>query len=134
MLPSDAENFSRLKMVESLMLLCIRLLYEEGMEKFEVMDGCVFTQSEVLLSRYETLLGRKRPQITEFRDVLRTLKRYSMIVLGDDAEDGLPKIRILPTIRLVTGSKVQERIQSFILSKEEDAEDMVNEKFDEADT
>lgn len=133
LLPSDAETFSRLKMVESLMLLCLRLLYEEGMEKFEVTDGCVFTQSEVLLSRYETLLGRKRPLITEFRDVLRTLKRYSMIELGDDAEDGLPMIRILPTIRLVTGSKIQERIQSFILSKDEDVEGMDNKKFDEAD-
>ncbi|MEW8488606.1 MAG: DUF4194 domain-containing protein [Candidatus Thiodiazotropha endolucinida] len=130
LLPSDSETFSRLRMVESLLLLCLRLLYEEGMEKFEVTDGCVFTQSELLLSRYETLLGRKRPQITEFRDVLRTLKRYSMIELGDDTEDGLPMIRIFPTIRLVTGSKVQERIESFILKNEEDAED-VNEHFNE---
>ena len=130
LLPSDSETFSRLRMVETLMLLCLRLLYEEGMEKFEVTDGCVFTQSELLLSRYETLLGRKRPQITEFRDVLRTLKRYSMIELGDDTEDGLPMIRIFPTIRLVTGSRVQERIESFILKNEEDTEDD-NEYFDE---
>lgn len=134
LLPSDTETFARLKMVESLMLLCLRLLYEEGMEKFEVTDGCVFTQSEVLLSRYETLLGRKRPLITEFRDVLRTLKRYSMIELGNDAEDGLPMIRILPTIRLVTGPKVQERIQSFVLSKDEEVEVMDDESFNEADT
>lgn len=134
LLPSGAETFARLKMVESLMLLCLRLLYEEGMEKFEVMDGCVFTQSEVLLSRYEILLGRKRPLITEFREVLRSLKRYSMIELGDDAEDGLPMIRIMPTIRLITGSKVQERIQSFVFQKDEDNEAMDDENIDEADT
>jgi hypothetical protein len=134
LLPSDAETFARLKMVESLMLLCLRLLYEEGMEKFEVMDGCVFAQSEVLLSRYETLLGRKRPQITDFRELLRALKRYSMIELGDDAEDGLPMIRILPTVRLVTGSKVQERIQSFVLQKDESDEGIDDDILDEANT
>jgi hypothetical protein len=118
LLPGDAEAFTRLRMVDSLVLLCFRLLYEEGLEKFEVSEGSVYTQSENLLSRYETLLGRKRPQITEFRDVLARLRRYSLIEMGDDAEDGLPGIRILPTIRLVTGTNVQERIESFITSKE----------------
>jgi len=136
LLPTDAESFSRLKQIDTLMLLCLRLLYEEGMEKFEVTDGCVFEQSETLLSRYETLLGRKRPQITEFREVLRTLKRYSMIELGEEAEDGLPRIRILPTIRLVTGAKVQERIQAFIASKstEEDFADNVEQDNDEGES
>ena len=120
LLPTDAESFSRLKQIDTLMLLCLRLLYEEGMEKFEVTDGAVFEQSETLLSRYETLLGRKRPQISDFRETLRALKRYSMIDLGDEAEDGLPMIRILPTIRLVTGPKVQERIQAFIAAKSVD--------------
>lgn len=118
LLPGDAEAFTRLRMVDSLILLCFRLLYEEGLENFEVSEGSVYTQSENLLSRYETLLGRKRPQITEFRDVLARLRRYSLIEMGDDAEDGLPGIRILPTIRLVTGTNVQERIESFITSKE----------------
>ena len=126
LLPSDAEPFAKLKMVDSLMLLCLRLLYEEGMENFEVTDGCVFIQSETLLSRYETLLGRKRPQLTEFKEILRTLKRFSMIELGDEGDDGLPRIRILPTIRLVTGEKVQERIDAFITSKVDD-EDVTEE-------
>jgi len=99
------------------MLLCLRLLYEEGLERFEVSEGSVYTQSETLLSRYETLLGRKRPQITEFRDVLARLRRYSLIEIRDESEDGLPGVRILPTIRLVTGTQVQERIKGFLISK-----------------
>jgi hypothetical protein len=130
LLPTDAESFSRLKQIDTLMLLCLRLLYEEGMEKFEVTDGCVFEQSETLLSRYETLLGRKRPQLSDFREMLRTLKRYSMIELGEDAEDGLPRIRILPTIRLVTGTKVQERIQAFIAAKSTDEDAARDEEQD----
>lgn len=134
LLPSDTELFSRLKMVETLMLLCLRLLYEEGMENFEVSDGCVFTQSETLLSRYETLLNRKRPQITEFKEMLRTLKRYSMVDLGDEADDGLPRIRILPTVRLVTGTKVQDRIHGFIVSKTDDDEGVDEDSMDEGES
>ena len=117
LLPGEAESFVRLRMLDSLMLLCLRLLYEEGHERFEVSEGSVYTESEMLLSRYETLLGRKRPQITEFRDVLARLRRYSLIEIGDNAEDGLPGMRILTTIRLVTGAKVQERIEAFVTSK-----------------
>jgi len=131
LLPGDSESFTRLRMVDSLMLLCFRLLYEEGLENFEVSEGSVYTQSEILLSRYETLLGRKRPQITEFREILAKLRRYSLIEMGDDAEDGLPSIRILPTIRLVTGEKVQERIESFISSKENDDDDSDSESNNE---
>jgi len=131
LLPGDSESFTRLRMVDSLMLLCFRLLYEEGLENFEVSEGSVYTQSEILLSRYETLLGRKRPQITEFREILAKLRRYSLIEMGDDAEDGLPSIRILPTIRLVTGTKIQERIESFISSKENDDDDSGSESNNE---
>jgi len=131
LLPGDSESFTRLRMIDSLMLLCFRLLYEEGLENFEVSEGSVYTQSEILLSRYETLLGRKRPQITEFREILAKLRRYSLIEMGDDAEDGLPSIRILPTIRLVTGEKVQERIESFISSKENDDDDSDSESNNE---
>ncbi len=124
LLPGEVESFARLRMVDSLMLLCLRLLYEEGLERFEVSKGSVYTQSEVLLGRYETLLGRKRPQITEFRDVLARLRRYSLIETGDKSEDGLPGIRILPTIRLVTGTQVQERIETFIITKGDAGEDL----------
>lgn len=113
-LPSDSESFARLRLVDSLMLLCLRLLYEEGMERFEAREGSVYTQSETLLSRYEILLGRKRPLVTEYRELLARLRRHSLIETGDESDDGLPGIRILPTVRLVTGTRVQEQIEAFL--------------------
>ena len=38
LLPGDAEGFRHLRLVDSLMLLCLRLLYEEGVERFEFYD------------------------------------------------------------------------------------------------
>jgi hypothetical protein len=114
LLPTETEGFARLRLVDSLMLLCLRLLYEEGMERFEAQEGGVYIQSETLLGRYETLLGRKRPLLSEYREILVRLRRYSLIEPGTEAEDGLPALRILPTIRLVTGERVRERLAAFL--------------------
>lgn len=114
LLPGDAEGFRHLRLVDSLMLLCLRLLYEEGMERFEAREGSVYTQSQTLLGRYETLLGRKLPPVSDYREVLRRLRRYSLIEIGDETEDGLPVLRILPTVRLVTGDRVQVRLAAFV--------------------
>lgn len=113
LLPGDAEGYRHLRLVDSLMLLCLRLLYEEGLERFEAREGCVFAQAEALLGRYETLLKRKRPLLSDFREILRRLRRYSLIEMQEESEDGLPVIRILPTIRLVTGDQVQGRIAAY---------------------
>ncbi|WP_200373912.1 DUF4194 domain-containing protein [Thiocystis violacea] len=123
LLPTEAEGFARLRLVDSLMLLCLRLLYEEGMERFEAREGSVYTASETLLGRYEALLGRKRPLVSEYREVIGRLRRHSLIETGDAAEDGLPALRILPTIRLVTGERVQERLAAFLDTAEEETAD-----------
>ena len=49
---------------------------------------------QTLLGRYETLLGRKLPPVSDYREVLRRLRRYSLIEIGDETEDGLPVLRI----------------------------------------
>jgi hypothetical protein len=138
LLPGDAEGFRHLRLADSLMLLCLRLIYEEGMERFEAREGSVYTPSEALLSRYETLLGRKLPPLSDYREILRRLRRYSLIEIGDEAADGLPVLRILPTVRLVTGDQVQARIAAFLDASGEapelvDAEDAAEEGQDQGD-
>jgi len=122
LLPGDAEGFRYLRLADSLMLLCLRLIYEEGVERFEAREGSVYTPSEALLSRYETLLGRKLPPLSDYREILRRLRRYSLIEIGDEAADGLPVLRILPTVRLVTGDQVQARVAAFLEANGESTE------------
>jgi hypothetical protein len=118
-LPLETEAYARLRLTDTLVLLCLRLLYEEGVERFEVRDGAVYTATETLLGRYETLLKRPRPRRPELMDILARLRRHALIEIGDDDETGLPMLRILPTIRLVTGGRVQERIRAFIDAAEQ---------------
>jgi hypothetical protein len=113
LLPRDAEDYRELRLLDSLLILCLRLLYEEGMERFEARDGCVYTQSATLLGRYEALLGRRLPPLSDYRDALRRLRRYSLIEVEAEDADGLPALRILPTVRLVTGEEVLKRLAGF---------------------
>lgn len=119
LMPGEDEGFARLRLMETLVILCLRLIYEEGLERFEAREGSVYTQSETLLGRYETLLGRRRPLVTDYREALARLRRHGLIELGEEAEDGLPGLRILPTVRLITGTRVQERIAAFLESDDE---------------
>ena len=137
-LPLETEAYARLRLTDTLVLLCLRLLYEEGVERFEVRDGAVYTATETLLGRYETLLKRPRPRRPELMDILARLRRHALIEIGDDDETGLPMLRILPTIRLVTGGRVQERIRAFIEAAApgddaEDGDDDNDEDNDEGD-
>ncbi len=130
LLPGDAEAFRHLPLADGLMLLCLRLIYEEGMERFEAREGSVYTQSQTLLGRYETLLGRRLPTRSDYREMLRRLHRYSLIEIGQETEDGLPALRILPTVRLVTGDQVQTRIAAFMEATGESADEPQGEPQD----
>lgn len=115
LLPAETENFARLKLVETLFVLCLRLLYEEGMDRFEVREGCVYAEAEDLLGRYETLLKRKRPGLTEMRAILSRLARFGLLETEErGAEELLPRLRILPTIRVITDAKVMERLGAYL--------------------
>ncbi|MBK1672154.1 hypothetical protein CKO35_02330 [Ectothiorhodospira shaposhnikovii] len=123
LLPDDAQAHARLRLVETLMLLCLRLLYEEGMDRFQVRDGCVHVEAEDLLGRYETLLGRKRPVLTEMRALLARLARYGVIEVDDGPSDAaLPGLRILPSIRLITDGRVMEQLDAYLPEEDTDTD------------
>lgn len=115
LLPAETESFARLKLVDTLLVLCLRLLYEEGMDRMEVRDGCVYAEPEELLGRYEALLKRKRPGLTDMRAILARLARFGLIETDDiHGSELLPRLRILPGIRVVTDSRVMERLAGYM--------------------
>ena len=125
-LPAEGQTHVRFRLVDTLMVLCLRLLYEEGMDRFEVRDGSVFADASMLIERFEThFAGRKLPPKTEFRELLARLRRHGLIELGDAGDEGLPELRILPTIRWVTGAAVLDRIEAFAEQGDDDELDEV---------
>ena len=111
-LPGDQESHTRLRLVETLFLLVLRLLYEEGMDRFEIQDGCAFISSHTLLERYEALFKRELPNKTLFRKILNHFKQHGLLDMEGNDDNGMPELKVFPTIRLVTGPEVQQRVSA----------------------
>ena len=102
-LPQGDERNLKLKLDESLILLCMRQMYEQKLENFEIESGKAYTSSDELLSLYETLTGKDIPNETRSKELLSLFSRHGLIERGKPDESN-PKntfFSILPTIRQV---------------------------------
>ncbi|KAA0873951.1 DUF4194 domain-containing protein [Nitrincola tapanii] len=102
-IPQGEERVLRLKLDESLFLLCLRQIYEQKLETFELEEGKAFTQTDALLRLYNNLTGKEIPNETRLKEILGLFSRHGVIERGK-AEETDPKnlpIRINPTIRQV---------------------------------
>lgn len=102
-LPQGEERVMRLKLDESLLMLCMRQMYEQKLENFEVESGKAYTTSDDLLSTYVSLTGKEIPNETRLKEILSLFARHGLIERGK-ANETDPKnipIGIYPTIRQV---------------------------------
>ena len=102
-LPQGEERVMRLKLDESLLMLCMRQMYEQKLENFEVESGKAYTTSDDLLSTYVSLTGKEIHNETRLKEILSLFARHGLIERGK-ANETDPKnipIGIYPTIRQV---------------------------------
>ena len=102
-LPKDDERNLKLRLDESLLLLCMRQQYEEKLEKFEVESGKAYTNINELLSLYENLTGKEIPNETRMKEILSLFSRHGIIERGkpNETEPKNVPFSIQPTIRQV---------------------------------
>ncbi|MEN8220180.1 MAG: DUF4194 domain-containing protein [Pseudomonadota bacterium] len=113
LLPDEEQSYLNLRLEETLLLLCLRLLYEEAIKNFKVEQGIALESSESLLNRYEAITGRKRPTLTHFKDILSLFSRHSILDKGEEMDKTI-KISIRPAIRLVTPAAYFKRLEDFL--------------------
>ncbi len=102
-LPQDDERNLKLRLDESLLLLCMRQQYEEKLEKFEVESGKAYTNINELLSLFENLTGKEIPNETRMKEILSLFSRHGIIERGkpNETEPKNVPFCIQPTIRQV---------------------------------
>ncbi len=122
--PTQAEAHVRLRLEETLILLTARLLYEEGMDRFQAQQGSVWVDAEDLLGRYETVVRRERPKRTDFLEILARLARHGVMERRSQEGQDLPRLRILPTIRVLTGDEVLKRLEGYVSDVDTEEEDL----------
>ncbi|WP_020683432.1 DUF4194 domain-containing protein [Marinobacterium rhizophilum] len=102
-LPKGEERVMRLRLDESLLLLCLRQQYEQKLENFEVEGGKAYTSTDELLGLYENLTAKEIPNETRLKEILSLFSRHGLIERGKPLETepkNLP-LGINPTIRQV---------------------------------
>ncbi|EPJ53598.1 MAG: hypothetical protein OFPI_10390 [Osedax symbiont Rs2] len=127
-LPQGHERNLKLKLDESLILLCMRQMYEQKLESFEIESGRAFTSSDELLSLYLTLTGKDIPNETRSKELLSLFSRHGLIERGK-ADESNPKnifFSILPTIRQVV---VEDHIKQIeLLCDSENGRDALSDE------
>lgn len=121
-LPKGEERFMRLKLDESLFLLCLRQQYEQKLESFEVEGGRAYITSDELLTLYENLTGREIPNETRLKEILALFSRHGVIERGKPHETD-PKnipLTINPTIRQVVVEDFIGQLEALCEEREED--------------
>lgn len=102
-LPKGEERVLRLKLDESLLMLCLRQQYEQKLENFEVESGKAYTTTDELLRLFSNLTGKDIPNETRLKEILSLFSRHGLIERGklDETDPKNVPLRINPTIRQV---------------------------------
>ncbi|MEH6473837.1 MAG: DUF4194 domain-containing protein [Halopseudomonas sp.] len=103
LIPKGEERYLRLRLDESLFLLCLRQQYEQKLENFDVEGGKAFIASDDLLQLYESLTSKDIPNETRFKEILGLFSRHGVIEKGKPAETDPKNIPLMinPSIRQV---------------------------------
>ena len=127
-LPQGHERNLKLKLDESLILLCMRQMYEHKLENFEIESGKAYTSTDELLALFETLTGKDLPNETRTKELLSLFSRHGLIERGKSDESNPKNIMfsILPTIRQVVVEDYIKQVE--MLCDTENARDALTDE------
>lgn len=112
----------RLKLDESLFMLCLRQQYEQKLEAFEVEGGRAYITTDELLTVYENMTGRELPNETRLKELLALFSRHGIVERGKPHETD-PKnipLTINPSIRQVVVEDFIGQLEALCEEREED--------------
>ncbi|MDO6513729.1 MULTISPECIES: DUF4194 domain-containing protein [unclassified Neptuniibacter] len=135
-LPKGEERFMRLRLDESLLLLCIRQQYEQRLENFEVEGGQAYTSTDELLTLYENLTRKEIPNETRLKEILSLFSRHGVIERGkpDEMEPKNIPLKINPVIRQVVVEDFIRQLEGLCDQDEQDIDaDSITDEQDESD-
>jgi len=88
--PAGGRTSSRqaMRLDESLLLLVLRLYYEEAFKRFEISEfGEIEVESETILQVYEERTRRPRPTIGRVHEILREFKQRGLVRIVDQGDN-----------------------------------------------
>ncbi|MBT00366.1 MAG: hypothetical protein CMI01_17075 [Oceanospirillaceae bacterium] len=133
-LPQGEERVLRLRLDESLLLLCLRQQYEAKLEAFEVEDGKAYSSTDELLRLYVNLTGKEIPNETRLKEILSLFTRHG-VVERSKADETDPKnvpLRINPTIRQVVVEDYIGQLEALCdIENRDEVQDLIEEEVEQ---
>lgn len=134
-IPKGEERFMRLRLDESLLLLCIRQQYEQRLENFDVEAGQAYTSTDELLTLYENLTRKEIPNETRLKEILSLFSRHGVIERGkpDEMDPKNIPLKINPVIRQIVVEDFIRQLEGLCDPEEQENEQLLNASSDEGE-
>jgi len=108
----------RYRLDETLMIVVLRKLYEDRVERLSLAADPVVTVGEVR-EEYRTITGKERDLgITQYEDILKRLKRLGLVEPLDgrtlDARDGEARLRLRDSVRMILPVQTADEMEAWL--------------------
>lgn len=100
----DNKNLFRLKKNDSIILIILRILYQEKITSYTDSGNSVVVKVDEIHQKYESLEYKKKIYKTDLVTILRMFKRFNLIEPQGDVTRGSCDIVIYPTILLAVNN------------------------------
>lgn len=123
--PRHDAMYVRLKKDETLVLLTLKVLRDEGLSEFRVgEDGAVACSTNDIVDRLATLAGTPPPDETRLLDILRTFQRRGAVRTGErERESRVTPVSVLPGIDILVPDAYVENLMRWARSGADGDED-----------
>ncbi len=133
--PRESHITQGLDTEHTLLLLSLRVLYENAVLECRIVEGGqVLTDSDNLMDFYEFQTGRKKPGLVRLREILGNISRQGLLDF-DGEENRVIQVRIRPAIRDIVSTGWMETLENYKAVKDIDngieaGENVFNENLD----
>jgi hypothetical protein len=118
LLAIDVPARQSMKLDESLLLLVMRLYYEEALKRFEINEvGEVEVESEILLEVYEERTRRERPLIGRVREVFVAFRQRGLVRIEEHEDRRSFTLFLRPALPMVVAEDTLASLENFAASK-----------------
>jgi hypothetical protein len=104
-----------MRLEESLLLLVLRLYYEEAFKRYEITDaGEIEVDSETILQVYEERTRRQRPNVGRVQEILSQFKQRGLVRMSDEGDNRNFTLYLRPALPIVVAEDMLASLEEFV--------------------
>jgi hypothetical protein len=115
LLAVDLPPRQTMKLDESLLLLVLRLYYEEAFKKFEMNDaGEIEVEGETICSIYEERAHRSRPTLARLHEILTSFKQRGLLTIAEREDRKNFTLFLRPALPIVVAEDTLASLEEYV--------------------